>query len=147
MRVLITGHLGYIGTVLAPMVAARGHEVIGLDTDLFEECTYGPAPATFPTITKDLRDVEVKDVSGFDAVMHLAGLSNDPLGNINPDLTYEINHRASVRLAELAKAAGVSRFLFSSSCSTYGSAGDKILDETAEFNPVTQRRASPVRDG
>jgi len=144
MRVLITGHLGYIGTVLAPMVAARGHEVVGLDTDLFEECTYGPAPTSFPTIKKDLRDVEVRDVSGFDAMLHLAGLSNDPLGNINPDLTYEINHRASVRLAELAKAAGVPRFLFSSSCSTYGSAGDKILDETAEFNPVTAYGRSKV---
>jgi nucleoside-diphosphate-sugar epimerase len=144
MRVLITGHLGYIGTVLAPMVVARGHEVVGLDSDLFEECTYGPAPTSFPTIKKDLRDIGVRDVSGFDAVLHLAGLSNDPLGNINPDLTYEINHRASVRLAELAKTAGVPRFLFSSSCSTYGSAGDKILDETAEFNPVTAYGRSKV---
>ena len=144
MRVLITGSLGYIGTVLAPMVAARGHEVVGLDSDLFEECTYGPEPVVFPTIKKDLRDVDQRDQRGFDAVMHLAGLSNDPLGNINPELTYEINHRASVRLAELAKAAGVPRFLFSSSCSTYGAAGEKILDETAEFNPVTAYGRSKV---
>jgi nucleoside-diphosphate-sugar epimerase len=144
MRVLITGHLGYIGTVLAPMVAARGHEVVGLDSDLFEECTYGPPPAKFPTIKKDLRDVEQNDLRGFAAVMHLAGLSNDPLGNINPELTYEINHRASVRLAELAKAAGVQRFLFSSSCSTYGAAGDQMLDETAVFNAVTAYGRSKV---
>lgn len=144
MRVLVTGHLGYIGTVLAPMVANQGHEVVGLDSDLFEECTYGPAPASFPTIKKDLRDIGQRDLQGFDAVMHLAGLSNDPLGNINPELTYDINHRASVRLAELAKAAGVKRFLFSSSCSTYGAAGDKILDETAGFNPVTAYGRSKV---
>jgi len=144
MRVLITGNTGYIGTVLTPFIAAAGHDVVGLDTDLFEHCTFGEAPAKFPTLRKDLRDITLADLEGFDAVIHLAGLSNDPLGNLNPDLTYDINHRASVRLAELAKQAGVSRYLFSSSCSTYGAAGDKILDETAEFNPVTPYARSKV---
>lgn len=144
MRVLITGHRGYIGTVLAPLFAKAGHDVVGLDSDLFEHCTFGDEPMAFPTLLKDLREVAVGDLDGFDAVVHLAGLSNDPLGNINPDLTYDINHRASVRLAQLAKQAGVKRYLFSSSCSTYGAAGDKILDETAEFNPVTPYATSKV---
>ena len=139
MRVLITGHLGYIGTVLTPMVLGRGHEVVGLDTDLYRRCTFGDASAiaNVPNIGKDVRDVEVSDLEGFDAVLHLAGLSNDPLGNLNPDLTYEINHRASSRLAELAKAAGAKRFVFASSCSNYGAGGDDFLDENSEFKPVT----------
>ncbi len=144
MRVLVTGHTGYIGTVLTPFIAAAGHDVVGLDTDLFETCTFGDAPAKFPTIRKDLRDIVPADLEGFEAIIHLAGLSNDPLGNLNPDLTYDINHRASVRLAEMAKQVGVSRYLFSSSCSTYGAAGDKILDETADFNPVTPYARSKV---
>lgn len=144
MRVLLTGHKGYIGTVMAPTLAAAGHDVVGLDSDLYEQCTFGEAPQEFPSLRKDLRDVEITDLKGLDAVIHLAGLSNDPLGNLNPDLTYEINHRASVKLAELAKRAGVKRFLFSSSCSTYGAAGDKILNEDAEFNPVTPYGHSKV---
>ncbi len=144
VRVLVTGHKGYIGTVMAPMIADAGHHVVGLDSDLFEQCTFGEAPREFPSIRKDLRDIEHSDLEGFDAVIHLAGLSNDPLGNLNPDLTYDINHHASVRLARVAKEVGVKRFLFSSSCSTYGAAGDKILDETADFNPVTPYGRSKV---
>ncbi len=144
MRILLTGHKGYIGTVMAPLIADAGHEVAGLDSDLFEQCTFGEPPREFPSIRKDLRDVEHSDLEGFDAVIHLAGLSNDPLGNLNPDLTYDINYHASVRLAHLAKEVGVKRFLFSSSCSTYGAAGDKILDETADFNPVTPYGRSKV---
>jgi nucleoside-diphosphate-sugar epimerase len=137
MRVLVTGHKGYIGTALTPLLGQAGHEVIGLDSDLFEQCTFGDAMPEVASIRKDLRDVELNDLRGVDAVMHLAGLSNDPLGNLNPDLTYDINHHASVRLARLAKEAGITRYLFSSSCSIYGAAGDKILNEEAAFNPVT----------
>jgi nucleoside-diphosphate-sugar epimerase len=144
MRVLITGDKGYIGMVMAPLIAKAGHEIVGLDSDLFEQCTFGETPTAFPSIRKDLRDISLPDLQGFEAVIHLAGLSNDPLGNLNPGLTYDINYKASVRLAELSKQAGVQRFLFSSSCSTYGAAGDKILDETAEFNPVTPYARSKV---
>jgi len=129
---------------MAPLLVRAGHTVVGLDSDLFEDCSFGKPALDVPAIRKDIRDVELADVEGFDAVIHLAGLSNDPLGNLNPDLTYDINHRASVRLAELAKKAKVKRYLFSSSCSTYGSAGDKILDETAQFNPVTPYGRSKV---
>src|SRR5882724_8770382 len=145
MRILITGHKGYIGTVMMPLLADAGHEVVGLDSDLFEQCTFGEAPREFPSIRKDLRDVEAADLEGFDAVVHLAGLSNDPLGDLNPALTYDINHLASVQLAKLAKEAGVNRFLFSSSCSTYGAASSEdLLDEHAKFNPVTPYGRSKV---
>lgn len=137
MRVLITGHKGYIGTILAPMLIEQGHEVIGLDTDFYARCTFGNNCPTIPEIKRDIRDVELSDVDGFDAVIHLAALSNDPLSNLNPELTYEINYIASVRLARLSKRAGVKRFLFSSSCSTYGAAGENMLTEEAEFHPVT----------
>jgi nucleoside-diphosphate-sugar epimerase len=146
VRTLVTGHLGYIGTVLVPMLLRRGHEVVGLDSDLYRTCTFGPADGitTVETILKDIRDIEIADVRGFDAVLHLAGLSNDPLGDLDPDLTYEINHQASVRLAELAKRAGVGRFVFSSSCSNYGAAGDDLLGEEAAFHPVTPYGQSKV---
>jgi nucleoside-diphosphate-sugar epimerase len=144
MRVLVTGHKGYIGTVMVPMLEKAGHEVSGLDSDLFEECTFGDAPAEIAQIRKDIRDAELSDLKGFDAIIHLAALSNDPLGNLNLQLTLEINHQASVRLAKLAKEAGVKRFLFSSSCSTYGAAGDDFLREEADFNPVTPYGQSKV---
>jgi len=126
------------------MLAAAGHDVIGLDTDLYERCTFGHTMPHTPSLRKDVRDVEPSDLAGVDGVIHLAALSNDPLGNLNPELTYEINHHGSVRLATAAKQAGVKRFLFSSSCSTYGAAGDAMLGETAQFNPVTPYGHSKV---
>jgi len=144
MRVLVTGHNGYIGSVLAPMVRAAGHDVVGCDTYLFEECTFGAADRDFPSLRMDVRDVEPEQLRGFDAVIHLAALCNDPLGDLNPDATYEINHRATVRLAEAAKHAGVCRFLFASSCSLYGVAGDEMLTEESPFNPITPYGESKV---
>ncbi len=144
MRVLLTGHRGYIGAVIAPMFVAAGHEVVGLDSALFDGCNFGDFEAAQPEVIKDLRDLQKSDLEGFDAVVHLAALCNDPLGALNPDLTDDINHRASVQLARLAKEAGVVRFLFSSSCSTYGASGDRLLDESADFNPVTAYGRSKV---
>jgi nucleoside-diphosphate-sugar epimerase len=137
MRVLITGHNGYIGSVLAPLVQAAGHEVVGLDTFLFEGGTFGDYGPRIDALRMDLRDVEVSDLRGFDAVMHLAALSNDPVGDLNPQVTYDINHIGSVRLAQLAKQAGVPRLIFASSCSLYGVSGDEMLTEQAAMNPIT----------
>jgi nucleoside-diphosphate-sugar epimerase len=145
MRVLMTGHKGFIGSVMGPMFRNAGHTVVGLDACLFEGCTFGEPPPEFPALRVDLRDVRPKDLEGFDAVVHLAALSNDPLGNVNPDCTYDINHKASVRLAGLAKRAGVPRFLYASSCSLYGVAGDAPVAEGAAFNPVTPYGESKVR--
>jgi len=145
MRVLITGHNGYIGSVLAPFIAAAGHRVVGLDTYLFEDCNLGTDTAAIESWRCDVRDVPASDLAGFDAIVHLAALSNDPLGNVNPACTYDINHLASVRLARLAKEAGVPRFLFASSCSLYGVAGDALLTEDAAFNPITAYGESKVR--
>ncbi|MGO8756746.1 MAG: NAD-dependent epimerase/dehydratase family protein [Terracidiphilus sp.] len=137
MKILLTGHKGYIGSVAAPMLRAAGHDVVGLDSDFYANCNFGSAPESIPEIRKDLRDLVSADLEGFDAVAHFAALSNDPLGNLNPDLTYDVNYHASVKLARLAKEAGVGRFVFASSCSTYGAAGDEFLDETSSLNPVT----------
>jgi len=144
VRILVTGNLGYIGTVLTRMLVAEGYDVVGLDSDLYRDCTFGRGLVPVPTMLKDIRDVEPDDLAGFEAVIHLAALSNDPLGNLNPDLTYEINHVAAVRLAALAKRAGASRFLFSSSCSNYGAGGEKLLTEESPFNPVTPYGRSKV---
>lgn len=145
MRVLVTGHHGYIGSILVPLLQARGHEVVGLDTDFFAACSFGDGPTAVPSLRRDLREVTAADLDGFAGVIHLAALSNDPLGNLEPELTAEINHHASARFARLAKEAGVERFVFSSSCSTYGAAGDDFLDEQAAFNPVTPYGWSKVR--
>ncbi|MCO5165850.1 MAG: SDR family oxidoreductase [Planctomycetes bacterium] len=144
MRVLVTGHLGYIGAVLTPMMLREGFEVVGLDSDLYRACTFGGSPPGVPAIIKDIREVTRADLEGFDAIVHLAGLSNDPLGDLDPALTFAINHEATVRLARAAKKAGVERFVFSSSCSTYGAAQDEFLTEEAPFNPVTPYGESKV---
>lgn len=144
MRVLLTGHKGYIGTILAPMLQASGHEVHGLDSDIFSRCSFGEELLAIPETIKDIRDVQPADLEGFDAVLHLAGLSNDPLGDLNPTLTYEINHRAAVHLAELSKRAGIERFIFSSSCSNYGAGGQDMLDENSDLKPVTPYGESKV---
>ncbi len=146
MRVLLTGHQGYLGSVLAPVLAVAGHEVIGLDSGLFADCVLGPAPADPPGHRVDLREVPAALLEGVDAVVHLAALSNDPLGSLAPDLTYAINHHASVRLARLAREAGVRRFLYASTCSVYGaSGGDELLGEDAPLRPVTPYAVSKVR--
>jgi nucleoside-diphosphate-sugar epimerase len=146
MKVLVTGHLGYVGTVMVPMLQKAGHEVTGCDTDLYQRCTYAPGGSisVVPEYRMDVRDITAEHLAGFDAIIHLAALSNDPLGELNPELTYAINHQASVRLATLAKAAGVPRFLLASSCSNYGFAGDAVIDETGALNPVTAYGQSKV---
>jgi nucleoside-diphosphate-sugar epimerase len=145
MRVLVTGHDGYIGTVLVPLFQQAGHDVVGLDSGLYARCCYGAEPAPVPSVRLDIRDVGVADLAGFDAVVHLAAISNDPLGDYRPETTFDINHHAAVHVARTAKAAGVERFLFSSSCSLYGAAGDDFLDETAAWNPVTPYGESKLR--
>ena len=145
MRVLLTGHDGYIGHVLLPMLLDRGHRVTGLDSFLYEDCGFATEEVSpDAVIRKDIREVGLEDLQGHDAVLHLAGISNDPLGDLTPAATYAINHEASVRLARLAKEAGIPRYIFSSSCSNYGAAGDSFLDESAGFNPVTPYAESKV---
>jgi nucleoside-diphosphate-sugar epimerase len=145
MRVLLTGHKGYIGTAMIPMLLKAGHEVVGLDSDLYRNSTYGSALPVVPEIIKDVRDIEKSDLRGIDGIIHLAGLSNDTLGDLDPTLTYEINHLSSVRLAQMAKELGIERYVFASSCSNYGAAGDNFQDETAELHPVTAYAISKVR--
>ena len=145
MKIMVTGNMGYIGTILVPMLVEEGFDVIGYDSDLYRECTFGDGLPDVQTITKDIRDVSHEDLEGVDAVLHLAGLSNDPLGNLNPKLTFEINHQASVRLAQISKEVGVKRFIFSSSCSNYGAAGVDWVNEESAFNPVTPYGESKVK--
>nr|MDT0658343.1 NAD(P)-dependent oxidoreductase [Micromonospora sp. DSM 115978] len=144
MRVLVTGHLGYLGSVLTPMLRAAGHHVTGLDTGLYADCLLGPPPPDVPTLGLDLRDVLPEHLARFDAVCHLAALSNDPVGDLDPELTHEINYRATLRLARAARRAGVDRFLFSSSCSLYGAAGSIALTETTDVAPLTAYGESKV---
>jgi nucleoside-diphosphate-sugar epimerase len=146
MRVLVTGHDGYIGAVLVPLLQRSGHDVVGLDSHLFEGCELGEYRPSAPSLRRDLRDVGAAELRGFDAVVHLGGISNDPLGNLDPECTFAINHRASLRLAEQARAAGVRRFLYASSCSVYGAASpEAILDESAPLGPLTPYAESKVR--
>lgn len=146
MRILVTGHLGYIGTAMVPMLLKAGYDVVGCDSDLYQRCTYAPGGSisAVPEYRMDVRDLDVDHLTGIDAIIHLAALSNDPLGDLRPEITYAINHQASVRLATLAKKAGVSRFLLASSCSNYGLAGEDIIDETGALNPVTAYGQSKV---
>lgn len=145
MKALVTGHLGYIGSVLVPMLLERGHDVTGLDSNLYEGCGFGLHPPRVPTIREDIRDVGGEKLRGMDAVLHLAGLSNDPLGDLDPDLTFDINHKASVRLARLARDAGVRKFIFSSTCSVYGATGDDLVNEDVPLGPVTPYGESKAR--
>ena len=149
MLVLVTGNRGYIGSVMVPMLQAAGFEVIGLDSDLFEGSVFGEAAITggipnIPYLRKDIRDIDLSDLKGVDAIVHLCALSNDPLGNLNPKVTYEINQEGSVRLAKLAKKAGIQRFVFSSSCSVYGASSSEIVNEESEVNPLTPYAISKV---
>jgi nucleoside-diphosphate-sugar epimerase len=146
MRVLVTGHHGYIGSVLAPMLDDAGHDVVGLDAFYYRDCDFGETDEFEPAIARDIRDVGPSDVEGFDAVVHLAALSNDPLGDLNPDWTYSVNRDGTIALARAAKEAGVERFVFASSCSMYGAAeGDALVGEEAPLRPLTPYAESKVR--
>ncbi len=144
-KVLVTGCHGYIGAVLVPMLQERDFQVVGLDIDLYRDADCGSFGCAIPHLPVDLRDITAEHLAGFSAIVHLAALSNDPLGNLDPRLTHDINHAASVNLASSARAAGVERFLLSSSCSMYGAAGDDLLTEDAEFHPITAYGETKVR--
>jgi nucleoside-diphosphate-sugar epimerase len=146
MRVLLSGHHGYIGSITGPFLQSAGHEVIGLDTLFYEGCDLAPNGVALPLLRVDVRDIRPEQLRGFDAVVHLAALSNDPLGDLTPELTQEINFAATMRLAQAAKQAGVRRFVFSSSCSMYGTSGsEEGVDEQAPLRPLTAYAESKVR--
>lgn len=143
MKILVTGHSGYIGTILTQMLLKSGHQVVGIDIDLYAKCTFGlDDAAPIPSIDCDIRELTVAQLRGFDAIAHLAGVCNDPLGDLFPETTYAVNEKATIRLAELAVEAGIERFVFSSSCSVYGAASQDWVDETSPANPVTPYGAS-----
>jgi nucleoside-diphosphate-sugar epimerase len=146
MRVLVTGHHGYLGAVTAPLLAAAGHAVVGLDTLYYDGCDLVDDAGAVETIRRDVRDVAARDLEGFDALVHLAGLSNDPLGDLDPGLTREINLDATLRLARAAKEAAVGKFVFASSCSMYGAASEgETVDEEAPLRPLTSYAESKAR--
>jgi nucleoside-diphosphate-sugar epimerase len=145
MRVLVSGDRGYIGAVLVPLFLEAGHEVVGLDAGWYDGCDFGPQPTGYVSRTGDIRDATPRDVDGFDAVVHLAAISNDPVGHLNPEATYSVNADGAAHMARMAKQAGVARFLFASSCSLYGAAGDAPVSEDSAFNPVTPYGESKVR--
>jgi nucleoside-diphosphate-sugar epimerase len=146
VRVLVTGSSGYVGSVLCPIFEEHGHEVVGLDTGYYDGCDFGAYDGERQRITLDVRDVEPRHLEGFDAVVHLAALSYDPLGELSPELTHEINHHGTVRVARAAKKAGVPRFVFASSCSMYGASdADALLAEDAPLRPLTAYAESKVR--
>ena len=144
MRVLVTGDRGYVGAVLVPVLQAAGHEVVGLDVGWYDGCDFGPQPGGYVQRTGDIRDAVPADLEGFDAVVHLPAISNDPVGHLNPGATFEVNARGAVHMARTAKQAGVPRFLFSSSCSLYGAGGSGTVAEDGEFHPVTPYGESKV---
>jgi nucleoside-diphosphate-sugar epimerase len=144
MRVLVTGDRGYIGAVMVPFLMAAGHEVVGLDAGWYDGCDFGTPPDGYEQRTGDVRDATPDDLVGFDAAIHLAAISNDPIGHLNPKATYSVNADGAIHMARAAKEAGVPRFLFSSSCSLYGAAGDAAVSEDAEFHPVTPYGESKV---
>jgi nucleoside-diphosphate-sugar epimerase len=144
MRVLVAGDRGYIGSVLAPMLRAAGHEVVGLDAGWYDGCDFGPQPGGYESRTGDIRDQRPDDLAGFDAVVNLAAISNDPVGHLNPEATYSVNAHGAAHLAQVARDAGVPRYVFSSSCSLYGAAGDGAVTEESAFNPVTPYGQSKV---
>jgi nucleoside-diphosphate-sugar epimerase len=144
VKVLVTGDRGYIGAVMVPFLQKHGHDVVGLDAGWYDGCDFGSPVVGYESRSGDIRDARPDDLLGFDAVIHLAAISNDPIGHLNPDATYSVNARGAIHMAEVAKAAGVQRFLFSSSCSLYGAAGDAPVTESADFNPVTPYGESKV---